>query len=257
MHLPLSINIKRIVSPAIPVLFWIAIWQIISMVIAQEILLVSPWAVTIRICELVVTTDFWSSIATSLSHIILGFILSLACGIICAILGSKFNCIRKLLAPLMQTIKSVPVASFIILVLIWVSSKNLSIVISFLMVFPIVYSNVLKGICQIDKELLEMAKVFKLTPLAKFRYIYTSQVLPYLQIACSLGLGMCWKAGVAAEVIGLPKNTIGEHLYDAKIYLNTEDLFAWTVVIVVISIVIEKLFVSGLNGIVKRIENIF
>ena len=123
--------------------------------------------------------------------------------------------------------------------LIWIPSRNLSVFISFLMVLPVIYTNILEGIQQTDSKILEMAKVFQVNPGRKIRYIYVSQVLPYFLSACRLSLGMCWKAGVAAEVIGVPSGSIGEKLYNAKIYLNTPDLFAWTIVIIVISFVFE------------------
>ena len=160
--------------------------------------------------------------------------------------------IDELLEPLVQTVKAVPVASFIILVLIWVSPENLSVIISFLMVFPVIYTNVRDGIRSMDPRLAEMAEVFEIPVLLRVRYIYASQVLPFFRAGCSLALGLCWKSGIAAEVIGLPENTIGENLYNAKIYLNTPDLFAWTLVIVAVSVLFEKVFLKLIDLAAKR-----
>ena len=154
-----------------------------------------------------------------------------------------------------MVVKAVPVASFIILVLIWVPSRNLSVVISFLMVFPILYTNVLDGILSTDTlSFSRWHDVFATSPRSRIRYIYVSQVLPFFRTGCSIGLGLCWKAGVAAEVIGIPDGSIGEKLYNAKVYLNTPDLFAWTVVIVLISLLFEKLFLAMVDGAVIRLE---
>ena len=160
------------------------------------------------------------------------------------------------MAPFMLTVKAVPVASFVILILMWVSSKNLSIIISFLIVLPVIYTNIKDGISSCDKQLLEMAQVFRISPMRKIRYIYISQIMPFFRAACSISLGLCWKSGVAAEVIGIPKNSIGENLYNAKIYLDTPDLFAWTVVIILISLIFEKLFIYLLDKGIKRLERI-
>ena len=178
----------------------------------------------------------------------------MAAGIMAAGLSARFRRIRELLAPAVLTIKAVPVASFVILVLIWVPSRNLSIVISFLMVFPILYTNVLDGILSTDSKLLEMVQVFEVPKAVQIRYVYVSQVLPFFRSGCSVALGLCWKAGVAAEVIGIPDGSIGENLYNAKVYLNTPDLFAWTVVIVLISLVFEKLFLAAVDRIVSHLE---
>ena len=236
------------------VAFWLLVWQIAAMWIGQEILLASPVSVLQRLFQLCLEGDFWASIAFSFVRIILGFLLACLCGVIFAAVSSRFLRFRELLAPLMAVVKSTPVASFIILVLIWVPSRNLSIFISFLMVTPIIYANVLGGIEHTDRKLLEMADVFRVPFGRRLRYIYLPQTMPFFRAACSVSLGLCWKAGVAAEVIGIPKGSVGERLYQAKIYLETPDLFAWTVVIILISLLFEKLFLFLLDLALHRFE---
>ena len=150
-------------------------------------------------------------------------------------------------------IKSIPVASFIILVLIWSGSGSLSAVISFLIVLPIIYTNVLEGIRNTDGKLLEMADVFQVSSLMKIKAIYIPAVLPFFTSACKVALGLCWKSGIAAEVIGLPGNSIGEQLYNAKIFLSTGELFGWTLVIVAISFLFEKFFLNMLHRFERRL----
>ena len=152
----------------------------------------------------------------------------------------------------MAAVKAVPVASFIILALVWLDSRSLSFFIAFLMVFPPVYLNVLEGICQTDRKMIEMAKVFRVPLWRQIRGLYLPQVLPYFRTAVSLALGLCWKAGIAAEVIGLPGGSLGEHLYNAKVYFMTPDLFAWTAVIVTVSVVFEKLFLRIVDALVGK-----
>ena len=171
-----------------------------------------------------------------------GFLLALAAGSLLAIIAGRYSFAEMILWPFIATIKSVPVASFIILCLIWLSSKNLSVFISFLIVLPIIYQNTLQGIKSTDKKLLEMAAVFRIGLFRRLKYIHIPNIKPYLISACSVSIGMSWKAGIAAEVIGIPDGSIGKRLYEAKIYLNSGDLFAWTTVIVAISIAFEKLF---------------
>lgn len=203
---------------------------------------------------MILETTFWISISTSLIRILSGFLLALISAVLCAATASRFIRFREFLEPFVMTIKSVPVASFVILILIWVSSEHLSVIISYLMVFPILYENIRKGIEQCDRKLLEMAKVYEIKSGTTIRYIYISQVLPYFQSACSLSLGLCWKSGIAAEVIGLPEFSIGENLYQAKIYLDTAELFAWTVVLICISILFEKIFMTLIQWFVERLE---
>ena len=195
------------------VFFWITIWQFASMYLGQEILLASPVSVVRKLFELSFTGNFWQSVGFSFVRIVTGFLLAMFLGIFLAVLAYWSKTVEILIAPVIAVVKSTPVASFIILCLIWIPSRNLSVFISFLM------------------------------------------VLPYFLSACRLSLGMCWKAGVAAEVIGVPSGSIGEKLYNAKIYLNTPDLFAWTIVIIVISFVFEKCFLGIVSRIVYMIEH--
>lgn len=229
------------------VAFWLIVWQLASVAVGSDILLVSPITVVARLLQLVTESAFWKTILFSLVRIAGGFFLAVLSGCLLAALSSRFAKIRDLLQPLVLAVKTVPVASFIILALVWFSSENLAVFISFLMVFPVIYTNVLDGIRETDRELLEMAEVFEIPMGRRIRYIYVPQVFPYFESGCTVALGLCWKSGIAAEVIGMPRGSIGERMQQAKVYLDTPDLFAWTLVIVVLSLVFEKIVLWGLK----------
>ena len=240
------------------VLFWLGVWQLMAMVLERiylhgALLLPSPVAALVRLGEMAVTAEFWQTVAMSSGRILGGFVIACLLGTVLAALSARFALLRELLQPLLACVKAVPVASFIILALMWLSSRHLSLFISFLMVFPVIYSNVLSGILQTDRQLLEMAKVFRVPAGRLLRGIYLPQVMPYFRTACSLSLGLCWKSGIAAEVIGMPEGTIGEHLHTVKVYFETADLFAWTLVIVLVSVGFEKLFLRLLDKAAERI----
>ena len=175
-------------------------------------------------------------------------------GITLAALAGRFRWVETLLWPFLVTIKTVPVASFVVICLIWLSAENLSVFISFLIVLPVVYGNVLEGLKSEDKLMLEVGTVFKIPPLRKVLYIHLPQLKPFLMSACATALGMAWKAGVAAEIIGTPDGSIGKQLFYSKIYLDTDDLLCWTVIIVIISVLFEKLFMLGLRALYGRLE---
>ncbi len=236
------------------VLFWLAVWQLGAMALDQELFLVSPLRVLGRLGELVVTGPFWRAVGMSSLRIMGGFLAATAAGVLLAALSARFRRVEELLAPALLAIKSIPVASFIILALILFSSRNLAVLISFLMVLPVVYANVLEGIRSADRQLLEMGRVFRLPAGRRLRYLYVPQVYPFFEAACGVALGLCWKAGVAAEVIGMPQGSIGERLQQAKIYLDTPDLFAWTLVIVLVSLAFEKLFLRLLKAGARALE---
>ena len=225
----------------VAVIFAILVWQALAMLINKRILLVGPADVALELVYQVVRADFWLTIWFSLRRIFLGFFLALCAGILLAALSYRFKLFQVMIRPYVSVIKSTPVASIIILILIFMSSRNLSVIVSFLIVLPVIYMNILEGLLSTDKKLIEMANVFHAGLYKRIRYVYLPQLRPYLISSCASSIGMAWKAGTAAEVIGIPKGSIGERLYEAKIYLSSRELFAWTAVIIVLSVIVERI----------------
>lgn len=240
---------------AAAIAFTLVLWQAAAMALSQRLLLVSPIQVAVRLGSLLLEGSFWRTVLYSFLRIEAGFLLGLFAGAVLAAAAARFSLLEILIWPFMTAVKSVPVASFIILSLIWLGASGLSVFISFLMVLPIVYFNVLEGMKSTDRKLLEMAEVFAIPWGRRMRYLYLPQVKPFLLSACRTALGISWKAGIAAEVIGIPDGSIGERLYEAKIYLDTADLFAWTLVIVLLSALFEKLFLWGMKKGFARLES--
>lgn len=239
------------------VFFWLAVWQFAAVKIGKEVLLASPLSTIKALITLRGQSAFWHTIFFSLTRIMLGFVLALSAGVILAALSAVSDTVKYIVSPIMSVIKAVPVASFIILALLWVRGGNLSVCISFLMVLPIIYNNMLAGFTRVDKSLLEMASVFRLSTAKKIKYIYIPQILPYFTAACTTSLGLCWKSGIAAEVIGMPAGSMGNRLYETKLYMDTPEMFAWTVVIVIISFVVEKGFLWLLGRVTEKITKGF
>ena len=238
------------------VVFWLLTWQIVSMQIGQEILMVSPVVAGKRLIQLLPEIHFWSTVLHSTERIMGGFLLGALTGTVMAVLAFRHRKVEELCYPMVCVMKSTPVASVIILLLMWMSSGNLSVSIVFLMTFPIFYTNVLEGLQQMDPKLTELAEVFELPKWVRVRWLAIPQLLPYMRAGCALGIGLAWKAGTAAEVIGISGGTIGEKLYQAKIYLETADLLAWTTMILVLSYLFEKLFLGILDMAGERLKRI-
>lgn len=233
---------------AAAVLFWLIVWQGAAALLREPLLLPSPVQVMGQLFALAGQAAFWQALLFSLSRIALGFLLGALLGSALAVLAARLQPAEMLLRPLMTTVKSVPVASFIILALVWLTARKLNTFISFLMVLPIVYGNLLEGLKSEDGQLDEMARVYHVSRGRRLLYIELPQLKPYLMAALSLALGMSWKSGIAAEVIGIPAGSVGEKLYMSKVYLDTVGLYAWTLSIVLISVICEK----GILTLVRR-----
>ena len=233
-------KMRKQIRKAVIILFWLAVWQIAAVWTDNRILLVGPVQVLHTFAQNMIQPDFFKTVFCSLARIGLGFFLALCVGLVMGAASYRFSFMQELFEPVMATLKSIPVASFVVLLLIWFGSPKLSFFISFLIVFPNVYVNTIAGFKSADIKLLEMAQVFGVGRMGRFIYIYRPALMPYLTSCLKISLGMSWKSGVAAEVIGLPDYSLGERLYMSKIYLDTAGLLAWTLMIVLISFLFEK-----------------
>ena len=233
-------KMRKQIRKAVIISFWLIVWQIAAVWTNNHILLVGPVQVLRAFVQNMVQQDFFKTVFFSFARIGLGFFLALCVGLLLGAVSYRFPIAQELLEPVMVTLKSIPVASFVVLLLIWFGSSKLSFFISFLIVFPNVYVNTIAGLKSADVKLLEMAKVFGMGRVNRFFYIYRPALMPYLSSCLKISLGMSWKSGVAAEVIGLPDFSLGERLYMSKIYLDTAGLFSWTLMIVLISYLFEK-----------------
>lgn len=242
---------KLILKVAIP-LFWLGVWQGVFCLINKEILIASPAEVFSRLKFLTATTDFWKSIFFSFLRIISGYFLGVVFGVVLAVVTSFSSVLKELFHPIISLGRATPVASFIILALVWIKKDYVPVFIVLLIVFPIVYSNVSKAIEETPKTYLESAKVYGFSFFKKVRAIYFHSVLPLFSAACVSSLGLAWKSGVAAEVLAMPQMSVGYNLYRSKINIETADLFAWTAVVVVLSVLLEKLIKLILKENAKR-----
>ena len=232
----------------------LALWQLAAVLMDNRLLLVGPFQVLLRLGELALTREFWQACGFTFSRITLGFLLAFCLSLVLAALSARFPLLEILIHPYMAAVKTVPVASFIVIALLWLSGRRLSVFISFLMVLPVLYANFLAGLRAAEGKLLEMARVFSMSGVNRLRCIYLPALEPHCLSGCRSALGLCWKAGVAAEVIGVCGGSVGGMLYDAKVYLEISDLFAWTLVIILLSVGFEWTFLRLLAWLLRKGE---
>lgn len=233
--------------------FWLVLWSVLAASL-PGVLFAGPVRTAQSLFALLGSGACWRSLGNTLGQIAAGFLLAFAAGLACGAVCHRWTLPRTLLEPVVQGMKSVPVACFVIVALIWVSSARIAILLSAFVVFPITYQSVLSGLSEVDRDMLEMARVFRMPFSRRLRYLYIPQVMPYVLSSCRVSVGMCWKAGIAGEIIGLPDFSVGEQLYLAKLYLNMGDLFAWTFLIVAVSVLTEKLVLWALDRAQNRME---
>ena len=232
--------------------FWLAVWQLAAAAVGKELLLPGPPAVMKKLIELASAETFWRTLARSILRVLTGILSAVVLGVLAGLFTHKSRLARELLSPIMTLLKSTPVASFIILALVWLGREVVPVFIAGLMVLPVVWANTAAGLAGIDPQLLELAQVYRFPRRKTFRRIVWPSVLPHLRAALRSALGLGWKAGIAAEVLTVPPYSIGKSIYEAKLYLETTELFAWTAAVVALSFLIERVMLRLVDGIGRK-----
>ncbi len=227
--------------------FWVGAWWVAAALFAKPLLLPTPAAMAKALVALLGTSAFYLTLLTSLFRILAGILLALVGGVLLALLTVKSRFFHYLFSPILTFFKATPVASIIFLMMLWIGRENVPLFIAFMMALPIVWSNVREGLLATDVQLLEMASVFGVSRRRVLFSIRLPSLTPYLLAATRSAISLAWKAGVAAEVLCTPERSIGRAIYEGKMYLLTDELFAWTFVVVAISMLIEWLALLALD----------
>ena len=240
---------KKYIRTTLIVLIWLVIWHVLALAVNNSILLSGPVETAEALITLGATSSFYISVGITAGKILLGFLIGGLLGSVLALLSYRINIVKEFFSPFVSVIKSIPVVSFIIIALIWAGSSNVTIIVSAVISFPIFYKNLLEGLLVTDPKMLELAKVYQMKTSKKIRYIYLPSLTPHIKSAISLAIGMAFRGGITAEVVGQPLKSIGNGLYRAKINLATSEMLAWTLVAVLSAFIIEKL----ISFIVKKV----
>lgn len=233
---------RAFLRKAVIIAFWLVVWELLDRVVDNRLVLAGPIRTFQALCEQVVQVDFWSIVGASFGRIALGFLLSFVVGFVLALAAHRFRLFRDFVEPLISLLRTIPVASFIILLLIWVGNQALTVFLAFFIVLPLIYTNMVSGFESVDKQMLKMARTYGLSKWRTFLYVYRPAFMPFLLSSTKISLGMTWKSGIMAEVLATPLPSIGREMSTARTFLDTPDLLAWTVVVMVCSVLFEQAF---------------
>ena len=240
---------RKYIRTTLIVLIWLVIWQILAVIVNNSILLSGPVDTVKALIDLGTQPSFYLSVGATTGKVLIGFLIGLVTGTLLSVLSYRFSLVKDFLSPFVSVIKSIPVVSFIIIALIWAGSSNVTVIVSSVIAFPIFYKNILEGLSVTDKKMLDMAKVFQMKTSKKIRYIYLPSLSSHIKSAVSLAIGMAFRGGITAEVVGQPLRSVGNGLYRAKINLATSEMLAWTLTAVLAAFIIERL----ISFIVKKV----
>lgn len=240
-------RMKAVAAAGAVVAFWLAAWLLVAALVAQPLILPGPGTVVVALLRLVCDGGTWAILVGSGARILGGLVLAAVCGGVLAGVSSRSRTFARLVAPALSCVKATPVACVVVLLLIWLGSARVSIAAVFLMALPGVYFSLVEGLSQVDKPLEQMFRLHGVRGWRLFCAHTWREVLPFVLSCAKAVIGMSWKAGVAAELIGMAVGTVGERIYQAKLLIETADLLAWTVLVVVASWTCERVLVRLLR----------
>lgn len=235
----------------ISIFFWLSIWEILSRTLNADFIFPSIQSTFKALIELLGSSLFYKYVAFSLFRVVVGFVLGIIFGLICAFLSQKFEFIHSVISPMMSVIKATPVASFIMVLWCFIGGTPVPTVIGTLMVSPIIYHNMYDALNVTDSDLAEVCYVFNVQGIRKVRYFLFPRLLEFFIPSAVSGMGLCWKASIAAEIIAYTKNSIGKEIYNSKVFLEGEKLFAYTLVVILLSLLFERIMLM-LGEVIKK-----
>ena len=238
---------NNLIMKVVPAVLWLIIWEVASLLLGSELILPGPVSTVGALFGLAGTGRFWFDVLFTLARVALGIAISFGAGTACAVLAHRNRTLREFLRLPVSFFKSIPVMAIIIYVILIVKADWVAVVVCFFMCFPIAYTNMLSGLSGLDEKYEELAKGYDMTGTQRIRLIIRPALQPEISAAANLIAGMSWKVVVAAEVLAIPKFSIGYQMLNSKYYLNTPDLFAYIVVLIVLSLLMEK-FVAYAAG---------
>ena len=221
-------------------LAWLAVWEVASLLVDSDLLLPGPIAAARALVGMLGEVTFYLNVLATLARVVISMTVSFALGMLLAWAAYRRDGVRIALAPVISFLKSVPVMAIIIYVILVASSDWVAIIVCVCMCLPIVYTNVLGGLDAVSREHLELAEVYGLSSRQTRRLVYMPEIRPSINSALSLVCGISWKAVIAAEVLSIPKFSLGYQMLNAKYYLETPELVAYIVVIVAVSMGFER-----------------
>ena len=236
-------RMKAVAAAGAVAAFWLAAWMLVAVLVAQPLILPGPGVVVVALLRLVCDADTWAILAGSGARILGGLALAAVCGGVLAGVSSRSRAFARLVAPALSFVKATPVACVVVLLLIWLGSARVSIAAVFLMALPGVYFSLAEGLAQVNGSLEQMFRMHGVRGWRLFCAHIWREVLPFVLSCARAVIGMGWKAGVAAELIGMAVGTVGERIYQAKLLIETADLLAWTVLVVAASWACERVLV--------------
>ncbi|MGL4910885.1 MAG: ABC transporter permease [Romboutsia sp.] len=232
---------KDKIEVALSCVILLFLWQIIALIVKNDIYLPTIDQVFRNLNEIVEEERFLSDISMTIGRTIISFFIALIVSIIVSVAGYISSLIRNFFKPLNMLAQSIPMMILVILALIWFDKDNAPYIVGVMITFPILYEAILGSMIDIDKNLIEMANIYNINILDKITRIYLPTIKFRIVSIIASTISLALKIVIAGEVYGQPDYGIGTMIQVEKVNFNTSGIFAWLIIIVLISVLLNNL----------------
>ena len=191
---------------------------------------------------IITSKDFISIVLVTLSRFLMGVLISFILALILATWAFYSPGFKAFMEPLYTLLKSIPNVTYIIVALLWLGRNGSVILVAFLAIFPILYNSILSSYENIDPELIEVTDLYPDGKLFKLWHVYLPLIKPGIILSLQNALTLALRVSVMAEILGQVSMGIGRAMNFAKINYLMADIFAWTIIIIIISALIDAIF---------------
>lgn len=242
---------KRTIICSTVVLF--GIWQAASLLIGYSFILPSPLTVLGRMVHLPLEQSFYTAIGATTLRALLGLLLAMGLGGAFASLSWKHQRFADLFAPLLLLMRSVPNISYIVLILYWFSRNISSVIISFLILFPMIYQTLLEALKELSGSYQKLLHIYPKRFWEALKQVYLPLLRPAISASVCNGIAMAFKVGVMAEILGQVSVGIGRQMQLARLNFDLVSVLAWTGWIILLLFVFDQLLKRLLRMICRGI----
>ena len=238
------------IYPFAAICLLIAVWEIFAAAVNIELIIPDVKTTFSHLFALLGQKTFYKAVGNTLLRSLISFALAAIFAMALSLL-SLLDAIKKLLSPVIKVMRSIPTMSIILLTVIWLKPSTSPILITFLIIFPIMYSGFFSAITGVDKELIEMSRTYKVPIKNRIFQLYLPQIMPSALDNMQSSISFTVKVIISAEVIAQTRTSMGIMMQLARGYLETAELLAWTLAAIALSYLLE-LVVYGIKKLVVR-----
>jgi NitT/TauT family transport system permease protein len=205
-------------------------WKLAAMAVETDIILPAPERVFSTLMQIAGTSRFLSALGATALRGLVAFSVSMILGMAFGFAAGTSHRFEALLGPGLTVIRATPVLAVILIALIWFPAGIVPIFSAVVMAFPVVAADVAAGVRSADQRLLAMAHSFNVSKRDISLLIRLPSAMPHVVSAAKNAVGLSWKVVVAGEVLSQPVNALGTGMQNARVMLETAEVFAWAVV---------------------------